>query len=291
LLIELTGEVNLIKIISWNMGKRSQPWRDLLETDADIALLQEVGSVPDEVAGRLEIGEPHHYGAQSASYDRWPMIVRLSDRVEIQRFRQTGFEGNVAEDEIAVSCPGTVAAARIIPLDGQEPFLAFSMYSRWLNIHPASYRRQIRIYSDASTHRIISDISAFIGHLNPATHRILAAGDLNVIYGALEGHHLELPQRAQSVFDRMRSIGLEFIGPRYPHGRQANPPAVGLPKDTANVPTYFTTRETKETAQNQLDYVFASKGFHQGIQVRALNEIEEWGSSDHCRITIDVEQA
>ena len=280
----------MTRVISWNIGKRNRPWRELLYMDADVALLQEAGSVPDELASQVEIGEPRHYGAAFGNYDRWPMVVKLSDRVIVERFSQTDPSTRVEEDEFAVSCNGTVSAARVIPLDGGEPFLVFSMYARWLNTHPASSRRQIRIYSDASTHRIISDISAFIGHLDPSTHRILAAGDLNVIYGAVEGHHLELPERAQSVFDRMRSIGMEFVGPQYPNGRMANPPAAGLPKNTVNVPTYFTTRETKETAQNQLDYVFASRGFHHEIRASALNEVEDWGSSDHCRIVIDISQ-
>lgn len=54
------------------------------------------------------------------------------------------------------------------------------------------------------------------------------------------------------------------------------------------MPTYYTTRQTPETAQNQLDYVFASRGFHESVAVRALNGVEEWGASDHCRLLIEV---
>ena len=38
----------------------------------------------------------------------------------------------------------------------------------------------------------------------------------------------------------------------------------------------------------QLDFVFASEGMADSIQVRALNGVEEWGPSDHCRIEIVV---
>ena len=31
----------IIKVVSWNTGFRTQPWRQLLEMDADVALLQE----------------------------------------------------------------------------------------------------------------------------------------------------------------------------------------------------------------------------------------------------------
>ena len=92
----------------------------------------------------------------------------------------------------------------------------------------------------------------------------------------------------RSVFSRMDALGLEFIGPQAPNGRQASQQPAGLPEDTRNVVTYHTTRQKPETAANQLDYVFASRGFHESIKVRALNEVDEWGPSDHCRILIEV---
>jgi len=58
----------------------------------------------------------------------------------------------------------------------------------------------------------------------------------------------------------------------------------GLPTTTGNAPTFRTTRQTAATATNQLDYVFASRGFHESIWVRALNAVDERGPSDHCRI-------
>lgn len=41
---------------------------------------------------------------------------------------------------------------------------------------------------------------------------------------------------------------------------------------------------------NQLDYAFVSRGSHKKVSVRAMNEIEEWGSSDHCRLLIEVKR-
>ena len=54
------------------------------------------------------------------------------------------------------------------------------------------------------------------------------------------------------------------------------------------MPTYYTTTQSPATAQNQMDYVFASRGFHESVEVRALNGVEEWGASDHCRLLINV---
>ncbi|MCY3786999.1 MAG: hypothetical protein OXG47_09795 [bacterium] len=41
-------------------------------------------------------------------------------------------------------------------------------------------------------------------------------------------------------------------------------------------------------ALSQFDYVFASRGFHNEVTARALNTVEEWGPSDHCRLLIEV---
>ena len=86
----------------------------------------------------------------------------------------------------------------------------------------------------------------------------------------------------------MNALGLEFLGPRYPAGRRARPTPQGLPPDTQNVPTYHTTRQSPATAQNQFDYAFASRGFHESVEVHAMNSIDEWGASDHCRLLIEV---
>ncbi|MDE2934790.1 MAG: hypothetical protein OXS47_13110 [Chloroflexota bacterium] len=217
------------------------------------------------------------------------MVVKLSDRVDIEWFRQVGPTKEVRDDEIAVSGIGTVAAARITPRDSDiPPFIVFSMYARWIRPHPSTHSSWSVGFPDGSAHRIISDLSAFIGNVRPETHRILAAGDLNTIYGATDDNRLALPARDRTLTDRMDALGLEFLGPRYPAGRQASPTPQGLPPDTRNVPTYYTTRQTPETAQNQLDYAFASRGFHETVNVRALNSVEEWGASDHCRLLLEV---
>ena len=109
-----------------------------------------------------------------------------------------------------------------------------------------------------------------------------------MIYGATDDNRLALPACERTVTDRMAALGMEFLGPRYPAGRLACPPSQGLPPDTLNVPTYHTTRQSPATAQNQLDYAFVSGGFHRGVTVRALNSVEEWGASAHCRLLIEI---
>ncbi len=289
-----------VTVVSWNVAKRQEPWRQLVNMEADVALLQEAGSPPDDVTGRIDTGPEEHWNSHlwnsdwyqdrsERPYDRWPMVVKLSDRVEVEWFKQVGPTKEVREDEIAVSGIGTVAAARVTPKAGDTPpFIVFSMYARWIRPHPSTRSTWSVGFPDGSAHRIISDLSAFIGNTDPATHRILAAGDLNTIYGATDDNRLALPARDRTVTDRMEALGLDFLGPRYPDGRRASPTPQGLPPSTQNVPTYYTTRQSPETAQNQLDYAFASRGFHQSIGVRAMNSVEEWGASDHCRLLIEV---
>lgn len=289
-----------IQVVSWNVAKRHAPWRELVAMDADVALLQEAGNYPADVADRVDTGPPESWdshrwnsdwwqGRFPRLFDRWAKIVRLSDRADVEWFRQVSPIGWCADDEIAVSGIGTIAAARVTP-GSAEPFVVVSMYARWAGPHPSTNSRWKVGYSDGFAHRIISDLSAFIGNTDPSSHRILAAGDLNMIYGETDEPWQSLGARTQTVVDRLDALGLEFLGPQAPDGgRQADPTPFGLPPDTRNVPTYHSTRQTPETATNQLDYVFASRGFHEQVKVRALNSPDEWGSSDHCRILIEIE--
>ncbi len=252
--------------------------------DADVALLQEAGLMPEEVADKVEIdsvNRPDHL------CDRWPMVVKLPDRVEVEWFKPVSPMMRPEADEIPVSDVSTIAAARVNP-QGVEPFIVVSMYARWVMPHSSTDTKWGVGHSDGSAHRILSDLSAFIGSTDPSTHRILAAGDLNMFYGATEDNRLALAARDGTVFDRMAALGLEFLGPQYPDGRQASPTPHGLEPNTKNVPTYHTARKSPETAENQLDYVFASRCFHEEVTVQAMNSPEEWGSSDHCRFWIEV---
>ena len=279
-------------VVSWNIARRREPWSQLAAMDADVALLQEASLPPDDVAAKVDTGPREHWdspwyrGGVDPSVDRWPMVVRLSDRVEVEWFRQVGPISETEDDEIAVSGIGTIAAARVIPRNA-SPFIVASMYARWIKPHSSTGRRWAQ-FSDGSTHRIISDLSAFIGSDDPATHRIVAAGDLNLIHGATASQSTVHPLRDRTVLQRMDALGLEFLGPHYPAGRRANPAPPGLPADTLNVPTFHHSLESPATASLQLDYAFASRGFHERVKVSALNAAEDWGSSDHCRLLIEI---
>ena len=288
----------MTKVVCWNTARRREPWRCLVEMDADVALLQEACKPPPDVAGRIGLGCDEHWdsrlwnsrwyeerGRFKKLFDRWTRVVKLSDRVEIEWFKQVSPIGMPEPDEFPVSGIGTVAAARVMPRNAQ-PFVVVSMYARWMAPHPSTNSKWRVGYADGSAHRIISDLSVFIGDVDPSMHRILAAGDLNMDYGSLDNEPQSLAVRDQTVWDRMKAIGLEYTGP-YPAGQRADTIPSHLPRNTKNVPTYRANKPP-EDAQLQLDHVFASHGFHENVSVRAMNEVKEWGPSDHCRLLIEV---
>ena len=158
-----------LHLVSWNIGLR-EPAMSLLTGSAyDVALLQEAPLPPDS-------WEREHY-------DRGAKVIGLSDRVEATELRSIPQGRRSTSDEIAVSAPGTLAAARVKP-DTGAPFVAVSVYARWEKPHPGTPTSWGVGYADAMAHRAISDLSTFIGHLDPKTHRILVAGDFNLIQPA-----------------------------------------------------------------------------------------------------------
>ena len=268
----------MVRVVSWNVNTRRQTLQELVKMGADVALLQEVtvngwkqlAGVGNGVA--VTPYEPWLPWTQE-TYTRWPLVVQLSDRVEVEWFKYRLPVYWPKVDEFPVSGIGTIAVARVTPVSGQEPFIAASMYARWRPPH-LSVGDQLWTHADASAHRIISDLSVFISHNRKnATHRILAAGDLNMAFFG----NFRYDVRMQTVMNRMNALGLEYLGPRNANGE--------------NVPTYRTPRQDPASATRQFDHVFASQGFHDSIYVRAMNGTDEWGPSDHCRISIEVSDA
>ena len=71
----------MINVVSWNVGKHKAPWRELVrmtgDGDADVALVQEAGSPPGDVVDL--VGDDDHVFWNRHVYDRWPLVVQLSD--------------------------------------------------------------------------------------------------------------------------------------------------------------------------------------------------------------------
>jgi len=274
----------MAKIVAWNIARRDDAWRRLRECDADIALLQEASPPPPDIAPEFDI-DPAPWRTDGAGLNRaWrTAVVRLSDRVAVQYLEAKPI-ADAHRGDLAVSRPGTLAAAIVTPLTG-EPFVVASLYAPWEAPHRTAARSSW-IYADASAHRVISDLSVLIGQ--QGGHRILAAGDLNILHGYGENGSNYWAGRYATVFDRMAALGMSFVGPQTPDGRAADPWPQELPRTSRNLPTYHTSHQTPATATRQLDFVFASTGLAQRTHVSALNAPDQWGPSDHCRLQIDV---
>ena len=194
------------------------------EKGADVALLQEAGKLPGDyprgATGSQDPWEPWEKD------DGWPFgaaVAELSDRVKVEWFKRVSPDKKPKLDEFRVSGIGHIAAAKVRERDSdREPFIVVSMSTDLLSPHPSANSKWSS-YSDASAYRIISDLSTFIGDEDPSTHRILAAGDLNVIYGAMDAHPHALAARDRTVFERMEALGFEFLGPQCPNERRAEP--------------------------------------------------------------------
>ncbi len=187
--------------------------------------------------------------------------------------------------QLGVSRVGTLAVADIAIRETGETLTVVSMYGAWES--PAETTGSSWIYADASVQRLISDLSALIGRQQG--HQIIAAGDLNILYGHGEGGSSYWRARYDTVFSRIAAIGLPFVGPQAPDGGElADPWPAELPTGSQNVPTFRVRREIPESATRQLDFVFASASLRDRLHVRAMNSPQEWGSSDHCRILIEL---
>ena len=161
-------------------------------------------------------------------------VARLNDRVRMDPIVGIPL-GEAAEGQFAVSRLGTLAGADIT-LDGEEPVTVVSLYAPWERPRDGGW-----IVADASAHRLVSDVCLFIE--SQSGHRVIAAGDLNILFGYGDDGSPYWRERYGCVFSRMAAIGLSLVGPQYPNGNQADPwPAelpVGSPsKSTPRVVTF-----------------------------------------------------
>ena len=277
----------MITIINWNIAFSQAPWHELVAMNADVALLQETCAPPPEIAGRVQFSPYRHWLSEHYPLTsfRPARVIKLSERVNVEWFEQVAPHRHDPEPrQMPVSAPGLIDAAIITPKDGTDPFIVVSMYGGWQSTHPNA--RPGLGYPDASTHRIISDLMTFVPNMESEMprHRIIAAGDLNMSFDGIGPDRA----RAQTIPARFNALGLEYVGPRFPNGRKAEPLPRHLTEQSLDVPTFYTVAQGPAEAAVQLDHVFVSRGLHRRVAVRALNGIDEWGSSDHCRVLIEV---
>jgi hypothetical protein len=270
----------VIRLVSWNMAHRRAAWAGLDGLAADVALVQEAGK-PDPkwaLAITADVTGSWETTGHGSSLPWRTAVARLSDRVELRPRTTLTLEAATSADDWVVSRAGSISAADVV-IDGDVVFTAVSVYAAWES-------GTGRGYADGTAHRILSDLSALTGRRPP--HRLIVAGDWNLLRGYGEAGDGYWKARYDTVFERADALGLRFVGPKYPNGRQADPWPDELPSDSLCVPTFHHAQQTPATATRQLDFVFASTSIADRIEVRALNTPEAWGPSDHCRVVIDL---
>ncbi len=277
----------MLRIWSWNVNGLDV-WDDIATGEVDVALLQECRRPPADWPGQVvpdRDGEWRTAGwTERPPWDRRTAIVAPttgpSGGVELHARPLVAIGEEHDGDALAVSRHGTLAAADVLLDDG--PVTLVSLYAAW----DRSVDGRALIHADAAAHRLLSDLSALITH--PTRHRIIAAGDLNLLHRHGEDGSAYWGGRYASVFDRAESLGLVMVGPFAPDGRVAEPRPAELPYGALDVPTYHTRAQGPAGAQRQLDFVFVSRSIAERVTTRALNGVEEWGASDHCRVSIEV---
>lgn len=240
-----------------------------------------------ELAPRLDY-EPAPWCTEGTAKRQWrTSVVGIRPGIRIERMTPRSL-AEASPGDLAISRKGTFSVARVENPTTSETITLISMYSVWENRHRDA--KGDKIFADASAHRLISDISSLVAR--ERGHRIVAAGDLNCFYGYGDRGSAYWKARYATIFARFAAIGLPFVGPQAPAGRQASPWPKELPVESQNVPTYYTAKQKiPERATSQLDFVFASGDLASRVDVRALNEASEWGPSDHCRIEITIRDA
>jgi hypothetical protein len=270
-----------VRIVSWNINGLATALQQL--HGVDVALLQEVPPLPD--AGEALITSEGGTEWRIAGWekrDRRTAIVRPpgAQPLMLEPYpTQPLGHADVDSNTLVVSRPGSIAAATLTL--GNDSITLISVYAPWER--PVPYAEGGWIYADASAHRIISDVSALVG--SQRGHRVIVAGDFNILRGYGEDGSDYWRARYQTVFDRFAAIGIPFAGPEAPNGHPVASRPTELPANSTTVPTF----NNQGNPTRQLDFVFASAVLHDRLMVTALNGPDEWGPSDHCRIQIDLE--
>ena len=109
----------------------------------------------------------------------------------------------------------------------------------------------------------------------------LADGDWSISRGWSEHPSAKWRVRealhSRTAFDRMEALGFRHLMPEGRRGRYGD------------VVTFKPIGKTPAEAWAQLDYVFATENIADRVSVRALNDPDDWGPSDHCRILIELD--
>ena len=113
---------DMLRLLCWNIARRHAAWRCLLDSGMDVALLQEAGTPPGDVAERVEVDPEPFRDGEGGAISR-TAIVRLSDRVRCRLAEAHAYRPKRSR---AISSSASLAAFR--PQSSPHPA---SSRSRW----------------------------------------------------------------------------------------------------------------------------------------------------------------
>lgn len=266
-----------LRLLSWNCGQRTDAWSHAAQHDVDVVMLQEAVAGPTPVGFRAvapDLEGPWLTGGYKSR--PWSTALAVRESLDAKPLPLAALDA-CEPHQLGISRAGSVAAAAI-QMPGEEPVTVVSVYAAWED--PIAASGSSWIYADASAHRLISDLSALIGVQRG--HRLIVAGDWNILRGYGEDGSSYWRDRYATVFDRMSALGLRLVGPFA--GRRPDPHPGEQPVGSDTTPTFW---PRNGTPSRQLDFVFASEAIASRVRATALNEDDSW-TDDHCPIRIDL---
>ncbi len=238
------------RLVSWNLRQRDGARSKLAgEPTLDIALVQDARPPPPNIAS--EVFPPRDVPWTTPG---------CSPRVTA-RARKTAPLASAARGAIPESRGGSLTVVDVEPAGGVVTVV--SAYATWKHV-----------VSDARRSWIISGVSALITAEND--HRIIVAGDFNLARGYGDDGVSYWARRYDTVISRMEALGLRYVGPEAPNGRQADPWLPEVPQDSKNIPTYHTGKQSPATARAPARVRFrvgVDRGSHQGARAKRANRL------------------
>lgn len=61
----------MITIVSWNIAKQWEPWLQLIDMDADVALLHEAGGIHAELLPQIEVSDWEPWDGDKYDRHQW----------------------------------------------------------------------------------------------------------------------------------------------------------------------------------------------------------------------------
>jgi endonuclease/exonuclease/phosphatase family metal-dependent hydrolase len=264
---------NIFRIVTWNCRRAaiaSGVWDYLLEMNPDVALLQDVSSIPEKVRSHYAY-QMHQATNKDGSPQRFSTALLVKGRI-CNKLILPSPEKWIAEELQRFS--GNLVALEILPNNG-PPMKAVSVYGpAW----PIDRRRLSRI--DATAVRLkLQSRDVWVMDLLWASLKYqrldldqpwIVAGDFNVS----ETFDWPKPRGNQEYLDRMRELGL-----------------VECLRQSKGVltPTFRTPRDRE--VKHQIDHLFVSPVLAKRLitcDTGSSDRVFHFGLSDHLPIIADL---